>query len=60
MCGPVESVLGVKEEIIIKSFRTRMPQRFDFAEGPCSLQGAVFEVDTDTGKTVNTKLFNYK
>ena len=60
MCGPAESVLGVKEEIIIKSFRTRMPQRFDFAEGPCSLQGAVFTVDTASGKTSEAERFFYK
>ena len=42
MTGPVDSVLGIRSDIIIEKFRTRMPVRFELAEGPAELQGACF------------------
>lgn len=54
MCGPSDSVLGMKKEIAIARFRTHMPSRFEVASGNCLLTGAVFEVNEE-GKTVSTK-----
>ena len=34
MVGPRDSVLGVKKEPVINRFLTRMPARFEVAEGP--------------------------
>ena len=53
MTGPSHSVLGVKPELIIKKLRSKMPVRFDLASGPCHLDGAVFEIDEKTGKTIS-------
>ena len=53
MTGPCHSVLGVKPELIIKKLRSKMPVRFDLASGPCHLDGAVFEIDEKTGKTIS-------
>ena len=47
MVGPEESVLGVKTEIIIEKFRTKMPQRFEIADGTLILGAACFVYDTD-------------
>lgn len=47
MFGPEESVLGVKTDIIIEKFRTKMPVRFEIADGPLVLCGACFTYDTD-------------
>jgi calcineurin-like phosphoesterase len=33
MTGPVNSVLGVKSDIIINKFKTKLPARFDLATG---------------------------
>lgn len=33
MTGPLNSVLGVKSEIIIERFKTELPQKFEVAEG---------------------------
>ena len=34
MTGPLESVIGVRTDIIVERFLTEMPQRFEVAEGP--------------------------
>lgn len=47
MVGPRESVLGVKTEIIIEKMTTKMPVRFEIADGPLLLCGACFTYDTE-------------
>lgn len=44
MCGPEDSCLGMDSDIILRRFRTGLPQRFDLAKGPCMLNGALMEV----------------
>lgn len=53
MTGAYTSVLGIKKEIIIKKFCTKMPQRFFQEEGECELCGIILTVDEKTGKTDN-------
>lgn len=55
MTGPLNSVLGVKPEISIEKFKTRMPVRFDLKGGPCKMECAVFELDEKTGKTISVE-----
>lgn len=55
MTGPVNSVLGVKPEISIQKFKTRMPVRFDLKGGPCKMECALFEVDDNSGKTISSE-----
>ncbi len=55
MTGPIHSVLGVKPELVIQKMRTKMPVRFDLAEGPCQMGCAVFQVDDKTGKCVSVE-----
>lgn len=50
MTGPVWSVLGVRSEQSIAMFRGDLTGRFEPAEGPCSMCGALFEIDPSTGK----------
>lgn len=52
MTGPEDSVLGVKKELIIEKLRTHMPVRFAPADGPITLCGACFTLDTDTHRAV--------
>ena len=47
MCGPGSSALGLKTEIIIKKLKTGMPVRFEPADTPVVLQGALFTLDRD-------------
>lgn len=55
MTGPVNSVLGVKPEIIIEKLKTKLPQRFEIAKGDCKLNGIIFEIDEKTGKTISVE-----
>ncbi len=52
MTGPEESVLGVKKEIIIDKFRKGFTTMFETADTPCFMQGCVFTIDKDSGKTI--------
>jgi metallophosphoesterase (TIGR00282 family) len=51
--GPHESCLGRDIEPIIKRFLTNTPQRFSVAKGRVTLQGALIEIDPDSGKAVS-------
>lgn len=53
MTGTIHSVLGVKSEIIINKFKTKLPARFDLADGECKMECVVFEIDDNTGKTLS-------
>jgi 2',3'-cyclic-nucleotide 2'-phosphodiesterase len=48
--GPHESVLGREIEPIIRRFMTSMPQKFDVAKERVLLQGAIVEIDEETGR----------
>ncbi|MDD6728079.1 MAG: TIGR00282 family metallophosphoesterase [Eubacteriales bacterium] len=56
MTGPYYSVLGVSPECAIEKMRTNLPVRFVNDDGPCVLEGCLFEVDNKTAKTINTTL----
>ncbi len=55
MCGVVNSVLGVKKELIIEKFMTNMPVRFDAAKGECMINGCIFTVDEKSGKCLGVE-----
>ncbi len=50
MCGPRHSVLGMNREVILKRFRTTLPQRFEVANEPGVLCGVVIEANRSTGR----------
>lgn len=49
MTGAIDSVLGVKPEVSIRRFTTKMPTRFDLAKGPCHMDCVLFTADEKTG-----------
>lgn len=55
MTGPIQSVLGVKPNLVIQKMRTKMPVRFDFAGGNCHMDCAIFAVNDKTGKTLSVE-----
>ncbi len=55
MTGPEDSVLGVKKEIIINRLRSNDMSRFEMAEGYCTLNGCIFEIDEKTGKALSAE-----
>jgi calcineurin-like phosphoesterase len=50
MCGPVDSILGVRTDLVIRRFLTQMPVRFDVASGPVAVHGVLIDVDETTGR----------
>lgn len=52
MTGPIDSVLGVKKEIIINRLKDNDMSKFELADGDCFLNGCIFEIDNKSGKTV--------
>lgn len=61
MTGPVDSVIGVKKEIIISKFLNQIPQKFEVAAGTYQFNAVVVEVDENTGEAVDIKrIQNYE
>ena len=58
MTGTVDSVLGVKPEIIINRYTTKMPARFDLAKGPCRMDCVIFTADEATGLCTGVERLN--
>ena len=52
MTGPINSILGVKSDIIISRLRENNMQRFELADGECELCGIFIEIDEKTGKAL--------
>jgi metallophosphoesterase (TIGR00282 family) len=53
MCGPWDSVIGVRKELAIERFLTQRPIGFEPAKRETWLQGALIEVDQETGKALS-------
>jgi 2',3'-cyclic-nucleotide 2'-phosphodiesterase len=50
MCGPWDSVIGVRKELAIERFLTARPVGFEPAKRDVWLQGAIVDIDDDTGR----------
>jgi len=55
MCGPEDSILGVKTEQVLRRFVTQMPTRFEVAAGPVIVQGVLIDVDEVTGRATGIR-----
>jgi metallophosphoesterase (TIGR00282 family) len=59
MCGPVNSVLGMDREVILKRFKTSMPQRFEVANEPGVICGVVIDVERKTGRAMSIQRIRF-
>ncbi len=50
MCGPLDSVIGVKKELALQRFLTQRPAAFETASRLTYLQGCIVDIDDATGK----------
>lgn len=50
MTGPLDSVIGVKTELVIQKLKTQMPVRFDTAQGPGQFGALLVDIDDQSGK----------
>ena len=56
MVGPVNSIIGVKPEDVLKRFLTQTPQRLTVASGgPTAFNSVLIEIDEATGKAVGVE-----
>jgi 2',3'-cyclic-nucleotide 2'-phosphodiesterase len=55
MTGPHDSVIGVKAELAIRRMRTRLPVRFEPAEGGVRIEGVVVDC-SDDGRALGIQL----
>jgi len=53
MNGPLDSVIGMKKEIILERFLKKLPIKMEVAEGPGMFQGVIFTIDSDDGLCKN-------
>lgn len=53
MTGPMDSVIGMRKEIALERFLTQIPRKLEVAKKNVQLQGAVLEIDGDSGKCVS-------
>jgi metallophosphoesterase (TIGR00282 family) len=50
MCGPLDSVIGMDKETVIKGFLTQLPRQFEVAHENVVLQGIIVDVDDNSGQ----------
>ncbi|MBK9516932.1 MAG: TIGR00282 family metallophosphoesterase [Anaeromyxobacter sp.] len=50
MCGPMDSIIGMRKEIVLERFTTQRPAAFEPAKRDVWLQGVVLDLDEATGK----------
>jgi len=55
MTGACDSIIGMKPEQPVARFMGNPPGKFEQADGPAKIEGAIFEIDVDTGKCVNVE-----
>lgn len=60
MTGPENSVLGIRSDIIIEKLKNKLPVRFELAQNPYMLNGAIFDIDDKTGKCVAIERISIK
>ncbi len=49
MVGPVQSVLGIDPELVVRKFKTNLPVKFQNATGEYSMDGCIIEINEKTG-----------
>ncbi len=53
MTGPQDSVIGMDKDVSIKRFVTSLPEKYRVAEGDCTINGIVIEIDNESCKTMS-------
>ncbi len=55
MTGPSNGVIGTDAAEVIERFRTKMPVRFNVADGAVIAHGALFDLDTTAGRVISVR-----
>ena len=57
MTGPYDSVIGCDKELIMKRFLTGLPVKFEVADSPAAIEGAIIDIDESTGRARSIRCF---
>lgn len=52
MCGPIDSVLGMDRNVILRRFTTGLPGKFEVPDNPGVISGVVIDVEVNTGRAI--------
>lgn len=55
MTGPLDSVIGMRKEVILERFLTHLPVKFDVATKGVELQGVFVAIDTASGRATRVE-----
>ena len=58
MTGPIDSVIGMEKESVLKRFITGMPSRFEVAGGPARLEGIILNCDDEHYRVNSIRRFS--
>ncbi|MBN1242316.1 MAG: TIGR00282 family metallophosphoesterase [Spirochaetales bacterium] len=53
MCGPVDSVIGMRVDTCVRRSVSQMPLKMEVAEGAATIRGALVEIDPETRLAVS-------
>jgi len=60
MTGPAHSVIGREIAPVLKKFTTGLPAKFEVAGGLCVLEGALLDLDRQSGKAVSIAPYRFR
>ncbi|MBI4378700.1 MAG: TIGR00282 family metallophosphoesterase [Nitrospinae bacterium] len=55
MTGPSNSVIGIKKELALQKFITKIPKKFEMAGGEGQFNGVIVDIDEDSGMAKGIK-----
>ena len=53
MTGPQDSIIGRRHDAVVEHFLTLMPKKFEIADKDVELQGAIANIDDESGKCLS-------
>jgi len=60
MCGPYDSVIGRKKDVVIRHFLSPLHAYLDVATDDARISGAIFDIDEKTGRALAVKRIHEK
>jgi len=55
MTGPIDSVIGMRPDLVVPRFLSQLPARFGVAEGEAQLSGVLIDIDPTTGRATHIR-----
>ena len=59
MCGESGGILGMDPYVVVERMRSSLPHNFKAASGPCRADGAIFTLDTSSGRVTDIESISF-